>query len=381
LNKKSLFRWLKLLITAAALAWLLSSGKLRLEQLAVAPGAWPWIAAAVGLIFAWMVLSLLRYWWLLRSAGVEVTAGRVVQVGFISWFFNTTLLGGLGFASGDAIKAAYLVRDKNSASAVIGATLIDRALGLLGLMTLAVFALQIGWEQTVPSPQMRRVAAAIYGVFATAGLALVLAVIALAFGRQVAVVAWAVSGGLATALLAMIWDTLWLPALLMVIPVVVAVVAPALLPGNPFHRFIVDRVWFGKAIGGFLEALLGYRQRIGTLLGAYGLSILVHAISLLALALVARGITIEEAPSLRQIWFAAPPATALNVVPLPANGLGVGEAAFDSMLRLCAGADGNPLTGGAALYLSYRVLLTLSGLSGLPFYLRSRKPRLENADA
>ena len=132
-------------------------------------------------------------------------------------------------------------------------------------------------------------------------------------------------------------------------------------------------MWFGSHIGAFLATLFDYRKRIGTLLGGYGLSIVVHGLALLGLALTAKGISIEEVPTFRQIWFAAPPATALNVVPLPANGLGVGEAAFDAMLRFCAGPGGEALAGGAALFLSYRVLMTLAGLSGLPFYLVSRK--------
>lgn len=373
MKKGHLILVLKLAVTVAALAYLFASDKLHLEQLIIRPGGWGMIAGAVGLIFAWRILSQIRYWFLLRSAGVELPLGRVLQVGCIGWFFNATLLGGLGFVSEDAVRAAYLVKEKGRGSVIVSASVVDRILGILGLMTLAVFALQVGWHQTVQSPELRTVAAAIYGAFATMGLSVLTGAVSLAIGRTAAIGVWAVFGGAVAVLLAMIWGDPLVPGLMLLVSFVVAVTAPALLPGRGLHRVIVERVWMGRAIGSLLEVFLDYRKRMRALLGGYALSIGVHVLSLSAIAVVALGISLEVVPTLRQVWFAAPPATVLNVVPLPANGLGVGEAAFDAMLRFCAAPDGDPLAGGAALYLSYRILLTLSGLSGLPFYLFSRR--------
>ena len=61
LKKHTLFLWLKLVITIAALTYLFASEKLQLGQLAIRPGGWPWIAGAVGLVFGWIVLNLVRH--------------------------------------------------------------------------------------------------------------------------------------------------------------------------------------------------------------------------------------------------------------------------------------------------------------------------------
>lgn len=371
---------LKLAVTATALAYLFGSDRLQLSQFAIRPGGVGMIAGALLLILAWRLVSQARYWWLLRSGGLDVPLGRVLQVGFISSFFNSTLLGGLGFVSADAIRAAYLVRERGEAGIVIGASLMDRILGMLGLMCLAVLALQAAWTQTVPSPELRLVAATIHGVLGTAGLGLLLALVSLARGRAAAGLAWIILGGAAIYLFGSIWESPLIPGVLLLIPLGAAMLAPVLLPGSGVHRFIVRRMWLGRHVGRLLEVLLDYRKKGGSLSGCFLLSLLVHVLAFLGIAVTGMGLSLAVAPSLQQVWFAAPPATALNIVPLPANGLGVGEAAFDGMLRFCAGPDGNPLTGGAALFLGHRILVILSGLAGLPFYLVSRRPRIVTPD-
>lgn len=76
-------------------------------------------------------------------------------------------------------------------------------------------------------------------------------------------------------------------------------------------------------------------------------------------------------------------------MPLPANGLGVGEAAFDTLLKLARSETEPLLQGGAMIYLAFRVLTLLSGILGLPFFLRGRdrlvgvsdNPAISDSDA
>ena len=62
-----------------------------------------------------------------------------------------------------------------------------------------------------------------------------------------------------------------------------------------------------------------------------------------------------------------------NALPVPGGGLGVGENAFDGLLRLCRDENGTPITGGAAIFLIWRFCAIVIGLVGLPFYLKGKK--------
>lgn len=343
--------------------------------MAVESGGWPWIGAAGVMCVVFMALSQIRYWVLLRSAGVLAGPGKVIQVGFISWFFNAALIGGLGFLSDDAIRIGYLMRKSDRRAAIFGATLIDRVVGVMGIITMAVFALQIGWGETVDSPVLRQAVATIYTVFAVSGLTVLLSVVSLSKQRTASMIAWIILAGVATAFMPRIYESWFVHVVLLLVPLACAMMAPSFLPGSTLHNFVVNRLWMGDRVGAFIAALLEYRNRTWTLLATYVVSLVIQACALVVLILIARGISIEHKPSMRQIWFATPPVSALSILPLPASGLGVGEAAFDTMLSFCAAPDGSPLQGGAALFLSYRILMSLMALTGLPFYLATpRKP-------
>jgi uncharacterized membrane protein YbhN (UPF0104 family) len=68
-----------------------------------------------------------------------------------------------------------------------------------------------------------------------------------------------------------------------------------------------------------------------------------------------------------------PLAMIANTVPVPGGGLGVGEAAFATLLELWT-ADGPVVTGGAAIFLAWRLLVVIWGLVGLPAFLVRGRP-------
>ena len=199
--------------------------------------------------------------------------------------------------------------------------------------------------------------------------------ISLAKGRAAAAIAWVLVGGVAAAFMARGEGSAHLPVGVMLAPLAAAMVAPSFLQGGNVHNMVVNRLWMGHRIGEFITVLLGYREKVRVLLAAFVLSLLIQTCAVFGLFFAAKGVSIEREPTLWQVWFAGPPVSALSILPLPAGGLGIGEAAFDTMLRFCAAPDGSRLAGGAAVYLSFRVLMTLMGLTGLPLFLVSqRKP-------
>ncbi|GKT29542.1 flippase-like domain-containing protein, partial [Aduncisulcus paluster] len=81
-------------------------------------------------------------------------------------------------------------------------------------------------------------------------------------------------------------------------------------------------------------------------------------------------VTLPVTPDFNEVFFAAPLSFLAGVIPAPAAGLGVNEAAFETLLNL--GSSG-AVTAGASIFLMYRIWVTLFSLSGLYFVMRTKK--------
>jgi uncharacterized protein (TIRG00374 family) len=83
------------------------------------------------------LLGAAQWAWILRGAGLGLGFGRVLRLYSIGLFFNNFLLGSLG---GDVYKIYTLGRGSGEMARVAGATIVDRAVGLSALCTLALIA-------------------------------------------------------------------------------------------------------------------------------------------------------------------------------------------------------------------------------------------------
>ena len=100
---------------------------------------WGLVAWAALLAGAAYPLHAWRWWLLLRAQGLDLSLAWAHRVTWIGTFYNAFLLGGLG---GDAARAFYVCRDEPARRAGgLAATLLDRVMGLVVLMSLAVLAL------------------------------------------------------------------------------------------------------------------------------------------------------------------------------------------------------------------------------------------------
>jgi len=101
--------------------------------------AWGLVAWAALLAGAAFPLHAWRWWLLLRAQGLTLSLAWAHRVTLIGTFYNAFLLGGLG---GDAARVFYVCRDEPTRRAGgLAATLLDRVLGLVVLMSLAALAL------------------------------------------------------------------------------------------------------------------------------------------------------------------------------------------------------------------------------------------------
>lgn len=94
-----------------------------------------------------------RWWLLLRAQGVTLTLRWAHVVTWIGNFYNAFLLGGLG---GDAAKAFYVCRDAPSrAPAGLAATVLDRVLGLIVLLSIAGLTLLLKLDAVSRHAELR----------------------------------------------------------------------------------------------------------------------------------------------------------------------------------------------------------------------------------
>ena len=121
-----------------------------------------WVAAAIGLVL--IDRSLMAYRWLLLLRAIEpgrqVAFGDVMRLFFISTFLGTFLPASVG---GDAVRTVGLARMNVPAADALASVVVDRILGVVGVLLLAIPGLIIVRE-LVDTRLMVAVAVATAGV-------------------------------------------------------------------------------------------------------------------------------------------------------------------------------------------------------------------------
>lgn len=376
--RKTLVNAAKYGVVAVALGFLLWSGRLdfshfRLREGGLAPLAWASLA-----MLAQYLLSLLRYGVLLRAAVVRMPYAEIFRIGMIADFFNSVFFGGLG---GDLVKVIYVTRAGGSRSGSLACVFMDRLVGLVALLALCGAALLANAELVMATPALRSMSTFTLLLFGGFVLSCVVGLAALARGRGVGLAVWAALSLLvgASALLTGAGANPELPRLAglpLALGLAVALAAPSLLPGRTLDRLVSRHLPFGDKIMSLIQSVLLYREHLGAVGAMFVFSLFLQVLILLSLYWLAQAMPMPNPPEFVQVLFAAPVAFLSSSLPLPGGGLGVGEFAFDQVLRNCL-VGGQPVLGGAEIFLSWRVLSVLLGLIGLPWYLRDAPNKRE----
>jgi uncharacterized membrane protein YbhN (UPF0104 family) len=100
------------------------------------------LTLAVLLCLASVLLTVVRWFILVRAQSLPFRPVDAVRLGFIGYFFNTFLPGSVG---GDLIKAAFIAREQSKRTVAVATVLIDRAVGLWGLCWLVAILGGVFW--------------------------------------------------------------------------------------------------------------------------------------------------------------------------------------------------------------------------------------------
>lgn len=103
------------------------------------------------LLFGYLV-SVVRWWMLLRAQGLIFPIGRVFRWTYIGIFFNNVMLGATG---GDVVKAWYVARESKERTRPVVSVFVDRIIGLMSLALLAGIVTTF-MLLTAPDPATRK---------------------------------------------------------------------------------------------------------------------------------------------------------------------------------------------------------------------------------
>ena len=109
--KKFIFTVLKILISVAIIGWLFyravqaKDGRNYFIELLHQHKNWWLLAAAVVITAAGIVLTLIRWYLLVRAVGIRFRMRDALRIGFLGFLFN---LAPLGIVAGDLLKAVML---------------------------------------------------------------------------------------------------------------------------------------------------------------------------------------------------------------------------------------------------------------------------------
>jgi glycosyltransferase 2 family protein len=312
------FPFLKLLFAAAIIGWMVRSGKLNFRQVADAVDRWPVLLLMGVLILTQIGLTAWRWRLILRAHAWSLSFRDTFSLTMIGSLFNMVIPSSVG---GDVIKGYYLTRRVAHARADALATIVlDRAVGLLGLVLLASGA-ALGNLSMIGRHPALRILCCFAALAAALGLAFVVAV---SFAPKVEGV------------------TRRLPVL-----------------------------------GRILAGAGAYRRRPWILPAATGISVFCHMLGCSEIYLALRALGVPYVPP-GILALMAPLGFVATAIPLAPGGIGVGQAAFFSLFGIVPALD--PASGANA-FTVYQSILLLIYCGGFYFYLSHKKTTAEESAA
>ena len=324
--KRLILTLLKFGLVAGILTYLVQSGRLNFERLLLFhehPGMLATMVAVLALLI--VPMAAMRWWLLLRAIGLPVTPNRAFLLTWIGSFFNTTLPGAV---TGDVVKGYYVIKvqEAEGRTRAFMTLLIDRFVGLFGLIVMAFIALVTNWSLILGKASLHPLAWMIAGLFAGTLLFYGLVLYPFRAGR------------------------------------------------DPFIR-ILDRLPASGFTLKVYTAFKSYQYHRRTLLVTLLISIALHSMVAVLFFEIAQMMGISGMELATQ-FFIMPIGLITIAIPVAPGGIGIGHAAFESLYQLVG------LSGGADVFnLFIIVQLAVFLLGGIPYLLHSQEYRVPEEKA
>jgi glycosyltransferase 2 family protein len=299
------------------------------------PVHWRFFALACLFELASVLLTFARWYYLVRAQGLPFTLTSALRLGMIGFYLSTFLPGAVG---GDIIKAAFIAREQSRRTIAVATVIIDRVIGLCGLIWLTALAGGFFWltgllTTIATEPAAILVLESIFGM--AAGL------------MAGSIVFWVLLGCLSQP------------------------------RADALTRWLKKLPKIGGPLAEFWRAGWLYRCRSGAVAWAMILAMVGHLGFVLVFYLSARTLNDSATmPSLQAHFLAVPVGMTISAgIPTPGN-VGGGEFVYGKLYELL----GYAVAAGVLGSLMKRCIDWVLGLVGYVIYLRM-KPGLRAASA
>lgn len=313
---------LKIGISAGILAYLAIQAQSNavFADLVDRPKRWGFLAAAACAFLTAVLLTLVRWYYLVRALGLDFSLREALRLGFLGFLFN---LAPMGIVGGDLLKAVMLARQQpgHRAEALV-TVFVDRVIGLYVLFLVALAAIHLTgmWHLDVPSVQWTCQGVVVLAVAGTIG--------------------------------------------------VIVPLAPDLTRGKSTEW--AGRIpGVGPALKRIILAVRMYRLKLPVLLACCLMTVAVHSLFALVVYWIAGGLYAHH-HRLDTHFVVVPVSAATQVLPI---NLGPFEAALDILYADIPLPNGSHMARGQGLVvaLAYRVISLGIAVIGVCYYLGSRR--------
>lgn len=304
----------------------------------------PFILASV-LCLAAVLITFLRWYLLVRAQELPFTVSNAMRLGLVGFFLSTFMPGSIG---GDIIKAYCIAREQKRRTVAVATVLIDRGIGLWGLIILAALLGSIFWmsgnSAIIDEPTKKIMGFEVYPLKA---------IICVTVGLVI--------------FTSLLWCTL------------------IILPAYRAERFAgrLSRIpKIGHAASEFWRAVWMYRLKYKTVAISLGMSLVAQVGFVLTFYFSAQTFQDpahpDQIPSLAEHFLIVPIGMTFQALFPTPGGLGGAELGFSGLYAMTAkvGQDARTLArGGLAASLAYRLITWMLAFVGYLVYLRM-KPQI-----
>lgn len=321
--KRTVWNVAKFAASAALVVWLVQ-GAARddaFEKLWNQPKDWRLLAGAWAVTMLGVVLTFVRWYYLVRALELPFTLRDAFRLGFLCYLLNFVSLGIVG---GDLFKAIFVAREQRGRRAEAVATVvIDRVIGL-------------------------------YALFLVASAAIVLTGLYASPLRDIRVISWSTLACTAVGGLG-----------------VLMLLTPGFTSGR-LSKLLGNLPKVGPIFERLIWAVRIYRRKYWVLLLTLLISFGVHICSTLGIAMIAYALP-GQALSLPQQFVAVPLTFVTMILPLPAMGLGAFELALKFLYVNLPSTSAIDKDSGLIVALAYRVITITIAAVGAVIWLLHRR--------